>query len=87
VPLSLQDARTSTNTPLLAQRLQEYDEELGRYMPVLMAQAHIYWETGQYSNVIKLLNQSKEFAAEHEVWKLNMAHAYFMIVRSLFAGV
>ena len=76
----LQDARHASNTALLAEKVQEFDSELNKYIPILMAQAHIYWEIGQYSSVIKVFNQSREFAAEHEMWKLNVAHAYFMMV-------
>jgi hypothetical protein len=78
---ALQDARNSSNTAALARKIQEYDDVLESYVPILMAQANIYWEMGQYSSVIKVLNQSREFASEHETWKLNLGHTYFMLVR------
>lgn len=77
----LQDARGQSDSTLLQSRVQEYDAELESYIPVLMAQAHIYWEMGHYSQVIRVLNQSREFAGEHDTWKLNVAHTYFMMVR------
>jgi tetratricopeptide repeat protein 30 len=80
--LAAQDARNSSNTTLLSQKVDEYDSELEKYIPILMAQAHIYWEMGQYSSVIKIFNQSREFAGEHETWRLNVAHAHFMMVRA-----
>ncbi|RYH30050.1 hypothetical protein EON65_06410 [archaeon] len=58
--------------------LKLYDEELERYIPVLMAQARIYWERENYFLVEKLFFQSAEFCSEHEVWKLNVAHVFFM---------
>lgn len=75
----LQDAKRS-NPAVLSQKMQEYDDELQKYIPVLMAQAHMFWELGQYSNTQAVLLQSKEFASEHEAWKLNMAHTHFMMV-------
>lgn len=80
----LQDARSAGNTTLLSQKIQEFDSELEKYVPILMAQASIYWDMGQYSNVIKVLKQRAEFAGEHDTWKLNMAHAHFMMARSCF---
>lgn len=79
---SVQDARSSTPN-LLSEKMQEFDEEVQKYIPVLMAQAHVFWELGQYSNAQAVLLQGKEFAGEHEAWKLNMAHTHFMMVRRL----
>jgi tetratricopeptide repeat protein 30 len=58
--------------------LKKYDDELERYIPVLMAQARIYWDRENYPMVEKLFFQSSEFCSEHEVWKLNVAHVFFM---------
>eukprot|EP00892_Ulva_mutabilis_P003389 jgi/Ulvmu1/1421/UM011_0150.1 len=74
----VQDARVSSPA-LLPQKMQEYDAELQKYIPVLMAEAHMFWEIGQYSNAQAVLLQSKEFAGEHQAWKLNMAHTHFMM--------
>lgn len=43
-----------------------------------MAMAKIYWDLENYPMVEKILMQSYEFCNDHEVWKLNMAHTYFM---------
>lgn len=40
--------------------------------------AKIYWDLKNYPMVEKILMQSYEFCNDHEVWKLNMAHVYFM---------
>ena len=77
-----QEARNDNNTPLLQVKIQEYDDQLEVYIPVLMAQAHIYWELGHYSQVMRVFNQSSDFASEHDAWKLNVAHTYFMMVRT-----
>ena len=43
-----------------------------------MAQAKIYWDIENYPMVEKLFRQSAEFTSEHDVWKLNVAHVFFM---------
>ena len=53
------------------------------YIPVLMAQARIYWDLADYQQVEKIFRKSVEFCSEHDVWKLNVAHVLFMQVRRL----
>lgn len=43
-----------------------------------MAMAKIYWDIENYPMVEKILLQSAEFCTDHDVWKLNLAHACFM---------
>ena len=74
----IQDARIAGANEEIRSSLKEYDEELEKYVPVLMAQARIYWDRDNFPMVDKLLFQSMEFCSEHEVWKLNMAHVSFM---------
>lgn len=74
----IQDARLARDNEQIKNSLKQYDEELERYIPVLMAQARIYWERENYPMVEKLFFQSSEFCSEHEVWKLNVAHVFFM---------
>ncbi len=74
----LQDARLARDNDTIKVTLKKYDEELEKYIPVLMAQARIYWDRENYPVVEKLFFQSAEFCNEHEVWKLNVAHVFFM---------
>jgi len=75
---SIQDARMSKDNEAIKNSLKEYDEALERYIPVLMAMARIYWERENYPQVEKLFRQSAEFCSEHDAWKLNVAHVFFM---------
>jgi tetratricopeptide repeat protein 30 len=74
----IQDARLAKDTELIRVHLKAYDDELERYIPVLMAQARIYWDRENYPVVERIFSQSAEFCSEHEVWKLNLAHVFFM---------
>lgn len=74
----IQDARLARDNEFVKSTLKQYDEELDKYIPVLMAQARIYWERENYPMVERLFFQSAEFCSEHDVWKLNVAHVFFM---------
>jgi len=43
-----------------------------------MMQAKYYWDKQNYTQVEKIFRQSAEFCSEHETWKLNVAHVFFM---------
>lgn len=76
----IQDARLARENELIKASLKSYDEELEKYIPVLMAQARVYWDRDHFAMVEKIFFQSAEFCSEHEVWKLNVAHVFFMQV-------
>ena len=74
----IQDARIARDTTSITTALQEYDQALDQYIPVLMMQAKVYWDKGHYAQVEKIFRQAVEFCNEHETWKLNVAHVFFM---------
>ena len=74
----IQDARLARDNEEIRKTLKEYDQALEKYIPVLMAQAKIYWDKENYPMVEKLFRQSAEFCSEHETWQLNVAHVFFM---------
>ncbi|KAI9159576.1 hypothetical protein H9P43_008916 [Blastocladiella emersonii ATCC 22665] len=74
----VQDARNNRDEDLVKRLVHEYDEQLERYIPVLMAQAKLYWDTREYHVVEKIFRKSVEFCSEHDTWKLNVAHVLFM---------
>lgn len=45
----------------------------------VISQAKIYWDKSNYSVVEKLLFQSAEFCADHDTWKLNVAHIFLYL--------
>jgi hypothetical protein len=49
-----------------------------RYIPILMAQASIYWKMEHYSAIEKIFRKSVEFCSDHDSWRLNVAHVLFM---------
>ncbi|CAM4377667.1 hypothetical protein PO909_001700 [Leuciscus waleckii] len=78
VTKQVQEARHNRDDESLKKYVQDYDEVLERYIPVLMAQAKIYWNRENYSMVEKIFHKSLEFCNEHDTWKLNVAHVLFM---------
>ena len=75
---AIQDARLAHDNEGIKSALKSYDDALDRYVPVLMGMARIYWDRDNYEQVEKILRQAQEFASEHDVWKLNVAHVLFM---------
>ncbi|CAD5123521.1 DgyrCDS11860 [Dimorphilus gyrociliatus] len=74
----VQEARQSHDDEAVKRKVNEYDECLDRYIPVLMQQAKIYWDLENYTQVEKIFRKSVEFCNEHDTWKLNVAHVLFM---------
>ncbi|XP_055507199.1 tetratricopeptide repeat protein 30A isoform X1 [Leucoraja erinacea] len=74
----VQEARHNRDDEAVKKAVNEYDEALEKYIPVLMAQARIYWNLENYQMVEKIFRKSVEFCNEHDVWKLNVAHVLFM---------
>jgi len=75
---AIQDARLARDADAVKAALKVYDEALDRYVPVLMSMARIYWDRDHYPMVEKLFRQSAEFCSEHDAWRLNVAHVFFM---------
>jgi len=74
----INDARQNQDSEHIRKALKEFDEALEKYIPVVMAQAKIYWNMQNYDQVEKILKQSAEFSSDHDVWKTNVAHVLFM---------
>lgn len=74
----VQDARNGHDDNEIKLALKEYDEAVEKYIPVLMGQAKIYWDMENYSQVEKIFRQSLEFCSGDDVWRLNVAHTFFM---------
>ena len=49
--LQVQEARGQHDDEAVKRAINEYEDTLGRYIPVLMAQAKIYWELEMYQQV------------------------------------
>ncbi|XP_015914325.1 intraflagellar transport protein 70A [Parasteatoda tepidariorum] len=74
----VQEARQNHDDEGVKKVVNECEEALERYIPVLMAQAKIYWDMENYQQVEKVFRKSVEFCNDHDVWKLNVAHVLFM---------
>eukprot|EP00760_Papus_ankaliazontas_P011760 PhM_4_TR1501/c0_g1_i1/m.45887/K19683/TTC30, DYF1; tetratricopeptide repeat protein 30 len=74
----IKDAKDASDAEMATRTLKEYDRALEEYIPVLMAQAKIYWDIENYPMVERLHRQSIEYCSDHDTWKLNLAHTFFM---------
>ena len=76
----VQEARNDQDEDKVKSYVNQYDEEIERFIPILMQQAKIYWDKENYNQVEKIFRKSVEFCNDHDVWKLNVAHVLFMQV-------
>ncbi|KAK6045009.1 hypothetical protein COOONC_17486, partial [Cooperia oncophora] len=74
----VQEIRQSNDETTARKAVEAFDETLELYLPVLMSQAKIYWDKGDYGRVERIFRKSVEFCSEHDTWKLNVAHTLFM---------
>ncbi|XP_067012129.1 intraflagellar transport protein 70A [Anabrus simplex] len=74
----VQEARQNHDDESVKRAVADYEDALERYIPVLMAQAKIYWDLEDYAQVEKIFRKSVEFCNENDTWKLNVAHVLFM---------
>ncbi|XP_047020863.1 tetratricopeptide repeat protein 30A [Helicoverpa zea] len=74
----VQESRSQGDNDQVKKAVVEYEEALERYIPVVMAQAKIYWDMENCGQVEKIFRKSVEFCNESDVWRLNVAHVLFM---------
>ena len=74
----ISDARLRRDGEKVKQLIVEYDDLLEQFIPSLMSQAKYFWDQEQYESVFKILKTYGEQCGSHEVYRLNVAHTYFM---------
>lgn len=81
------EAKSGTEREELDESFDKLLDEL--YIPVLMAQAKIYYDLENYEKVESIFSKSAEFCSGNDTFKLNVAHVLFMQVFQIeiFNGV
>ncbi|XP_014243168.1 tetratricopeptide repeat protein 30A [Cimex lectularius] len=74
----VQEARNSQDDAAAKRAVADYEETLDSYIPVLMAQAKIYWDLEQYHQVESIFQKSVEFCNENDTWRLQVANVLFI---------
>lgn len=74
----IKDTKNDNDNRGLKDSLKEYDDALEKYIPVLMAEANIYWNKEDYDTVEKLFRNTADYCSVHNTWRLNYAHCYFI---------
>jgi tetratricopeptide repeat protein 30 len=73
-----EEARKTQDEHMQSQIAIELEATVAELVPVLMCQAKIFWELGNYQLVELLLLKYMDFCMDNRTWKLNLAHTYFM---------
>ncbi|GAB1599298.1 tetratricopeptide repeat protein 30A-like isoform X1 [Argonauta hians] len=74
----VQQSKQHGDEETLKKAVNDYDDALETYIPILMQQARIHWDMENYAQVEKIFQTSVEFCNDHDIWKLNVAHVLFM---------
>lgn len=74
--LLLKQSKTISNGD--ASAISSVTRETEKHLAVLMVLAKIRWESGDYEAAEKILRQHGETHVANKVWKLNIAHTYFV---------
>ena len=55
------EARNEQDEEAVKEAVNNYDEQIERFIPILMQQAKIYWDKENYNAVEKIFRKSVEF--------------------------
>ena len=76
----MKDNKNNTDKNFFSKIVNNYENILQKYLPVITAQAKIFWDLGNYDTVESILksNDIQEIYNENQTWKINLGHAYFI---------
>jgi tetratricopeptide repeat protein 30 len=76
----IKENRNNPDRNFFSRILNTYETTLEKYLPVITAQAKIFWDFGNYETVESLLKNHdiQDIYNENQTWKINMGHAYFI---------
>lgn len=76
----IKDAKDSSDKEMFNKILQNYDNALQKFLPIITSQAKIYWDIGNFEAVEGLLKNPEiyDLYCDNRTWKINMGHAYFI---------
>lgn len=78
--LESEEGLKDNNNEMTEKIVQEYEKAMQKYLPVLTAQAKIFWDMGNYEAVEQILlsNDNSEYFADNISWRINMGHSLFI---------
>lgn len=74
----IDEAQKTQDEQQQAQLTLEFEANVTELVPILMSQAKIFWDIGNYELVELLAMKYMDFCMDNRTWKLNLAHTYFM---------
>ena len=76
----MKDNKNNADKNFFSKIVNSYESILQKYLPVITAQAKIFWDLGNYETVESILksNEIQDIYNENQTWKINMGHAYFI---------
>lgn len=76
----MKDNKNTSDKTFFTKIVNSYENILQKYLPIITAQAKIFWDLGNYDAVEKILKSSdiQEIYNDNVKWKINLGHAYFI---------
>ncbi|GIQ86974.1 hypothetical protein KIPB_008924, partial [Kipferlia bialata] len=74
----IERVRESGDEDSLQMAIGKFDQVLGSYVPVVLAQAGILYELGQPKSCEALLRSVQKYLGDQSVWRLDLAHTLFV---------
>ncbi|KAK9502454.1 hypothetical protein O3M35_011231 [Rhynocoris fuscipes] len=74
----VQEAKANQDDVAMKKAVSDFEETLESYIPVLLAQAKIYWDLEQYAQVENIFHKTVEFCSENDTWRLHVANVLFV---------
>ena len=76
----MKDNQNNTDKAFFSKIVINYENITQKYLPVVTAQAKIFWDLGNYDTVESILksNDIQEIFGDNQSWKINLGHAYFI---------
>lgn len=78
------EAEEAAQNSLSKQSRASFEKTKGFYIPLLMAQAYIYWQREDYPMIEQIFRKSADLCVDIDAWRLNVAHTFFIQQGSKF---
>lgn len=76
----MKDNQDNKDKNFFSKLVINYENITKKYLPVVTAQAKIFWDLGNYDTVEAILKSGdvQEIFGDDQTWKINLGHAYFI---------
>ena len=78
IEASQKDGSLTMEVDAEERQIQQYEQTLEQYIPILMQQAKLKWDQKDFAGVEQLFRRSVDWCKDNDTWRMNVAHTLFM---------